>query len=367
MMNPSRILDALRARRDLWKFEARMALALHEVPSSTQASSAEIDALVARQTAKWPTGRALQGAPARAARAAVAENSNSCFILSIDGVKVRLQPKRTTGDRSEHTNACLKRAKLYRAFIETTLRRARTPLQMELLLDVNDLALQAEHFPVFCFQSPRGSANPLLPDVDFFHCKWYRGQRDTLSYEEKTCSAVFVGASTGDFLDEEAILVSRTERLRAATYFKGHPTVLFKIAKAANCLTDEARALLERQPYFSEYISWPTQLRHRFLLSMDGNGATCSRVVKGLMSNGVLVKYSSPHDLYYFSAMSAGKEYLAVESDADVERILAEEAAYPGRYQVVARAGQAFAERYLRIGSVMDYTARLLQVFSNRT
>ena len=97
---------------------------------------------------------------------------------------------------------------------------------------------------------------------------------------------------------------------------------------------------------------------------MRGRGAACSRLVKGLRSNGVVVKFDSPYELYYFPALVAGRDHLLAEKEEDVERFLEIEAATPGAFREVAEAGRRFAAKYLTIGSVMDYTARLLDAYA---
>ena len=71
-----------------------------------------------------------------------------------------------------------------------------------------------------------------------------------------------------------------------------------------------------------ERIPWSEQYRHMFLLSMDGNGATCSRVISSLKSNSVLIKYQSDSILYYFSALEPGTHFISVNDDRDIEGIL---------------------------------------------
>jgi hypothetical protein len=241
------------------------------------------------------------------------------------------------------------------------LRRSRIErCDFDFALDVNDLPEDSPEVPVFGFQKERGAHNLLLPDVDFFNSKWYRQEHDPLAYEDKAPSACFVGSSTGAWLTEDTVRSHGTPRLRAAAYFHGHPRVVFQIANATQCLTEEAKACLMRQPYFGPYASWEDQLKHRFLMVMDGNGATCSRLVKGLMSHSVVVKFDSPHELYYFPALRPGHDHLLVGQEADVERIVEREAASPGTFKAVSQAGQQFAAKYLTMPSVMDYTARLL-------
>jgi len=348
-----------------------MANALRDAAPRASATSDELDRLVAMQTVYWERRPLLAGAAAQQALSDLNDRSISAFVLSVRGSNVRLWNKRQVlfppeQDivRGDEQRGFLKRALLYQAFIEKTLRRSKVKTSIDFALDVNDFPADAADLPIFSFQKVRGAHNLLLPDVDFFQSKWYRQDHDPLRYEEKMNSACFVGSSTGAWLGVEDIRNRQTPRLRAAAYFCGNPRVLFRIANAVHCLSEEARVLLMSQPYFSSQVSWEDQLRHRFLISMDGNGAACSRLVKGLRSNSAVIKFDSPHDLYYFPALRPEGEYLLAEKEEDVERIVETEAATPGMFKEVAESGRRFAEKYLTIGSVMDYTARLLTAFA---
>ncbi len=365
------MLDSLRTVGDVWKFRIRMANALRDAAPSAAATSDELDRLVAMQTAHWEGRPLLAGAAAQQALRDLNDRSISAFVLSVRRKNVRLwnkvfPPEQEIVQRDEQ-RGFLKRALLYRAFIEKTLRRSKVETAFDFALDVNDFPEDAADLPIFSFQKVRGAHNPLLPDVDFFQSKWYQHDHDGLPYEEKTNSACFVGSSTGAWLGVDEIRNQQTPRLRAAAYFCGNPRVLFRIANAVHCLSEEAKALLMSQPYFSSQVSWEEQLRHRFLISMDGNGAACSRLVKGFRSNSAVIKYDSPYELYYFPALRTGADYLLAEKDEDVERFVETEAASPGAFKEVAQSGRRFAERYLTIGSVMGYTARLLNAFAGLT
>ncbi len=355
----------------VWKFRLRMARDARAASVSGQADRQSLARLVSHQTAYWEHRAPLPPAAGSAALRDFNHRSTSTFVLSIRGTKVDLWDKppfsfseQEKNFRLEEQRAFLKRAMLYRTFIEAVLRRATADHCFDLALDVTDLPEDSSELPIFSFQKKRGTHNLLLPDVDFFHSKWYRKEHDALSYETKTNTACFVGSSTGDWHTVESIRQRVSPRLRMADYFHGHPQVRFQIASAAQCLTDEAKTYLMQQRYFCSFVSWEEQLRHRFLIVMDGNGATCSRLVKGLMSNSVVIKFNSPHELYYFSALEPGHDHLLVNTEQDLERIVEREATHPGAFKAVAQQGQEFAAKYLTAGSVMDYTALLLQSFA---
>lgn len=355
----------------VWKFRMRMALGARDVPKGPLASPDELDALVRLQTAYWESNPPLPPHAAREVLQALNARSISAFIFSVRGRHVRLwekpalsfPPEEAAMRREQHRNF-LGRALLYQAFIAAVLRSRKARHSFDFALDVNDLPEDSSDVPIFGFQKERGAHNLLLPDVDFFYSKWYRKEHDALAYEDKEVSACFVGSSTGAWLTADDVRRHESPRLRAAAYFHGHPRVMFRIANATQCLSEEARACLMGQPYFSAYVGWEDQLRHRFLIVMDGNGATCSRLVKGLLSNSVVVKFDSPHELYYFPALQAGRDWLLVEQEKDVEQIIECETAQPGSFKGVAASGQQFAAKYLTQRSVMDYTAQLFKAFA---
>ena len=333
-----------------------------------RATAEELGWLVSLQTAYWRHHRPLTGTALQQALREWNDQGISSFVVAVRGRQVKLWEKHKPSVFSDHDRhvrlAYIKRARMYEAFFQKALRQAQADLTLDFALDVADEAHEHADLPIFSFQKPQGACNPLIPDVDFFHSKWYLDERDALSYEQKTVSACFVGSSTGGKLTVESIHQAQTPRLRAATYFAGHPRITFRIAKAVQCLTDEARQHLMAQPYFSEYVSWKDQLQNRFILSMDGNGAACSRLVKGLRSNSVVVKYYSPHELYYFPALRPGEHYLLADNDQDAERFVDSELASPGAFKQIPANGHAFADKYLTVRSVVDYTVQLLTEFA---
>jgi hypothetical protein len=358
---------SLKTIGDVWKFRMRTAFALRKSASGTLATPEELDHLVAQQTAYWKQHPPLTDAAIQQALSDLNGRSTSAFVFSVRDRRVRMWDKRSAGKgiaQSQEQRSFFKRALLYHAFLAKTVTRSRLDDPFDFALDVNDMPADSVDLPIFSFQKTRGAHNLLIPDVDFFQMRWYRHERDILNYEQKTNSACFVGSSTGKWLNIEDVRRHASPRLRAAAYFHGHPHVLFRIAKAAHCLSDEVRACLMSQPYFSSQMRWEDQLRHRFLISIDGNGAACSRLVKSLFSNGVVIKYDSPYELYYFPALKPCRDYLLVRQEEDVERTLDAEAAQPGTFKHIAQAGQRFARRYLTIRSVMDYTARLLRAYA---
>lgn len=357
-------LEGLKQRiKCRWRIaQAVRARSLAEPPST-----AEFEQLVGHQLAHWRNHPPATGERAVQLLHQLNRSVETVRVFSIRGRRLRVwrKPDPAAGQANEATAEAVRqmahrRLAYYQTFIGFVLSRAPSGLHLDFALDLSDLACSHEEVPVFCFQKPRGTANVLLPDVDFFHEKWYLKDHDPLRYEDKSISACFVGASTGGDLTLEAVERDALPRLRAAKHFFGNPAVFFRIAKAVQCTSEEARQALQRKPYFCAPVGWREQLEHRFILSMDGNGAACSRLVKGLRSNGVVIKYDSEHELYYFPALRAGQHYLPAQADEDVAALVQAEQAEPGRFREVAESGQQFARKYLQPGSVITYMQHLL-------
>jgi hypothetical protein len=221
--------------------------------------------------------------------------------------------------------------------------------------------------PLFCFQKEHGARSLLMPDIDFMLSNFYEGESfiDTNRYMQKSATAVFAGATTGGRIDVEVARNKSTPRLRAAAYFDGNPRVDFRLPGITQVASPEAQTMLEALPFCQKpRLPWQQQFRSRFVISIDGNGATCSRVAVALHSNSVLLKYDSNHVLYYFGGLQPWLHYVPVASDSDIEKILDLESRDPAFFEQIAAAGRRFARTYLNRPATQRYTAALLQLYS---
>jgi hypothetical protein len=202
-----------------------------------------------------------------------------------------------------------------------------------------------------------------MPDIDFLVHDFYEDSSftDTLPYSEKANRAVFAGSTTGGRISAEIARNAALPRLRAARYFMNEATVDFRLPSIAQCDSDEAREILLAEPYCHRPpLTWRQQFENRFLISIDGNGATCARVAVALRSNCALLKYQSGHVLYYFRGLEPHKHYVPIGHDSKIPVVVARESAAPGRCKPIADAGREFAGAYLSRARVLEYTARLL-------
>ncbi|HLY46515.1 MAG TPA: glycosyl transferase family 90 [Stellaceae bacterium] len=260
-----------------------------------------------------------------------------------------------------------RRFTMYQDFIAAVVRQYCPDLHCELLVDVGDLRGPDQSAPIFAFQKPRFGTSFLLPDVDFLGFEFYENNPlidDRLPFEEKQCSAIFAGSTTGAPLIDAGIARSLTmPRLRAARYFRDHDAVRFALTNIVQCDSPETINILACQGFSGARIGWHEQFRHKFLISMDGNGAACSRVAIALRSNCVLLKYESPHELYYFAGLQPWVHYIPIQQDRDVIWVIEAERRRPGIFKHIAESGKEFSENFLTRESAMEYTALTLRLY----
>ncbi len=218
--------------------------------------------------------------------------------------------------------------------------------------------------PVFCFQKKAGWNIVLLPDIDFLNNEFYtaKRQQDRVAYRDKQPMAVFAGSTTGGFITPEIARALSIPRLRSAQYFDGNTKVDFRLPTINQCSSPEAEAILRAYSFCQKpSLKWEEQFRARMIISMDGNGATCSRVAMALLSNSVLLKYESDHVLSYFAGLQPWVHYVPIAHDSDVEKVIEMEARDPEWFAQIAADGRLFAQTYLSAVSLRRYTAMLLR------
>ena len=260
------------------------------------------------------------------------------------------------------------RPPLYLKFLNEVVSEYCADLETDVLLHVGDGGVTRESVPIFAFQKHVGANAILMPDVDFLEMDFYESQRDLLDeaeYNSKSCSAVFAGSTTGKKITKTMIQERQLPRLRSALFFKDEPSVDFRLPVITRDTPDDAKAALWELGFGrGDRLSYPDQFGHKFIISLDGFGATCSRLPIVLRSNSALLKYDSPHLLYYFPGMMPWLHYIPIPSDGDVNRIIQIESRWPGTFERIAREGKEFANKFLVRPQVMKYTACLLRAYA---
>lgn len=254
----------------------------------------------------------------------------------------------------------------YRAFLAAALPPALPPALRRghsfFGLFVGDGHQPTAGTPLFCFQKPRGANNLALPDIDFLGYGFYHDLApDPWPLERKLPKAAFAGSTTGAHVTHEAIDTLSHPRLRSFAHFRNSAVVDYRLPNIAMVAEEGVEERLRAMGIgLGPRVSWEDQLRHRFLLSMDGNGATCSRLYKAPRSNSVLVKYASASTLFYFRRLEPWAHYIPVGSDAEAEAVVRHHAENLPLLRRIVAGAHAFAARYLTEPALRAYAAALL-------
>ena len=286
------------------------------------------------------------------------------FCVGPDGATVLPKPAAIdTGGESAR-----RRVEYYQRFLDGAARKAQLPEAITIAVDLNDDPMASADVPVFAFQKVDGSNNVLIPDVDFLLAadnalpSWLTA--DHVPWWSKRTSAVFAGSTTGGPITADVVRDMALPRLRAGVFFQDKPGVLFRLTNLVGCDTPETEAMLHRLGFGAQRMSWRAQFRHRLIISMDGNGATCSRVAITLRSRSVLLKYASNRQLYYFYGLIPWRHYVPIDTDEDVLNVLSLAREEPALFRRISAAGQQFARSFLTRQAVEDYMATLLRVYA---
>jgi hypothetical protein len=215
---------------------------------------------------------------------------------------------------------------LYKHFIDLAIRKRESKIQTIIAVCLEDLDPSPNTIPIFSFQKDRKSKSILLPDPDFFYFSFYDTSLpyDVLPYQNKFDRAIFIGATTGcGTITKNKILEKKIPRVNSFHYFQNSKFVDFYLPKIVQCENSIVETMLRQMGVGQNVqLSLDEQYSHKFIISIDGNGAACSRVCTALKSNSVLMKYDSDSVLYYFQYLLPWVHYIPICSDSDVERFI---------------------------------------------
>lgn len=247
---------------------------------------------------------------------------------------------------------------------------------------LGDTGFPDQEFPIFSFQKLRRSMNFLFPDADVLVHNFYNSPEhiDDISYESKSNTAIFIGSTSGAAPEDiylqrrrrvtlEKIASGKVPRINSALFFQRHrENVIFDLPIIVQTPDCDTRSFLESLG-FGGNVRTPMkeQFKHKFLISMDGNGAACSRLALALGSNSVPLKYKSDSILHYFSLLIDGFNFIEISKDEEVLRVVEAEAARPGIFREIAENGRSVFRSVFDKENIIKYTASVLAAYQDVT
>ena len=268
------------------------------------------------------------------------------------------EPPRGGGDRRS----------MYLDFLRETVRLFCQNLSIDILIYLEDSGFDCD-IPTFSFQKRLNQTCLLLPDVDFIRDRFFYPHDiflDGTPFSAKLSRAVFAGSTSGYPVTEETIVNLLHPRVRSAVHFRGSDLVEFHIPSIVQYDSEKTKDILISMGFGnSPGVSWQTQFGRKFIISMDGNGATCSRLPITFRSNSILLKYESDSILYYFSGLTPWLHYIPIYNDKEVTTVVQAERRFPGQYEYITKSAQSFAKTFLTRYRAMQYAGWLLKSYAS--
>jgi hypothetical protein len=300
----------------------------------------------------------LSEADVALAQLRISRNNPSIFIFDFHRGGVEMRPKPSNA-------AFLERATLYLDLFRMVQNHYALDFSLSIAVDTADCSPEQAESPIWTFQKEVGQKTILLPDIEFLaHGFYENGFTDPFAYDEKNSIASFAGSTTGaGTITMEMAKKGGFPRLEAARFFQNHSSVEFRLSRLVQCATPEVEQFLRSEGYGSGMTSWEQSFRNKFLISIDGNGAACSRPFVILKSNSVLLKYDSKHVLFYSHSLVPWLHFVPISRNEDVLSVLDLDKSNPELFGEIAQQGRSFAERYLTREIMHAYVASLLKEY----
>lgn len=229
--------------------------------------------------------------------------------------------------------------------------------------------------PIFSFHKRVGQLGVIVvPDFEIFEQNYYHRRQfiDPLTFLEKINMAIFVGSTTGTNQREtrgcqntrENIDNDPSVRVSAAKHFSNSDQVIFRLPNIVQCDNGETEAYLRSFDFCKpRYIGWQEQFAYKYIISVDGNGPTLSRVAIALLSNSLLLKYRSDWISYYHRALQEGVNYIEIKEHSDIEKVVSEFEHNHVLYNRIAENSASLFSSLLTRSNVERYYAAVLNEF----
>lgn len=240
--------------------------------------------------------------------------------------------------------------------------------------EFKDMAEDAD-FPIFSFHKRKDYQSIILvPDFETVMQNYYSRNifKDEMSFQNKHDLAIFVGSTTGSNAREDRGITNTIDnietdpsvRISSAKYFDGNKKVIFLLPSIVQCDSKETEEYLRKFSFTNcERMGWSEQFKNKFIISVDGNGPTLSRVAVCLLSNSVLLKYNSNWIAYYHRALRPYVNYIPVASHEEIEDVLENLRGNSSFYESVSRRGSTEFSLIFKRANVDRYFAAVLNEF----
>lgn len=178
---------------------------------------------------------------------------------------------------------------------------------MEFAVCLSDEPIIDPKLKTLCSARKVGTDTLLMPNIYLLSGQVFNVLNEVSEYdiplEEKSRTAVFAGYFTG----HQNLLNDRYRVCKT-----GSSLVSASISGCYDHAPEEVRLLPKR------FVCIPDQLKHRFIISIDGNSSAWDRLIWAMSSNSVVLKFEGENEEYWYEKMVPWEHYIPV----NIENVL---------------------------------------------
>lgn len=224
--------------------------------------------------------------------------------------------------------------------------------------------------PVFVFSKKKSSkTNICFPDFEAI-----RGYRKLINqvkegveafpFECKKNLALWRGATTGGHYSLDNW--QEYPRSQLVLFSKKHPTLVdAKFSHVAQA-DSNLLPLFKRQELLGNPLSVYDHLSYKYLINIDGNSSSYSRMFWILLSNSLCLHQTTENEQWYYDAIKPYVHYLPFKKDlSDLKEQIAWAETHPNKVRHIIENAHHFAKDCLFQGSVLSYICDLLWAYAD--
>lgn len=219
---------------------------------------------------------------------------------------------------SELTNGCQHRLQLLLPYIQEYIREYH-PDSFNVVVCLGDILKHQYQLPSICFSKKKSINSLLIPNIDFFTGAIYQFfqevEQNDISFESKYDTAIFIGSSTGSFLNNTRVQFCQLSK--KTQYIKSYIHNLCQADKS-----EWIKEYPEIESYIHPAISIKDQLKNKIVINIDGNTMCWSRLYWQMMSNSIpLYINRTQTDIQFFDYIDYTEGYISCHIDNVLDTI----------------------------------------------
>ena len=234
-------------------------------------------------------------------------------------------------------------------------------VDVDFVIQFNDYC-DEKNLPIFGWNKHISSSCLLYPWVQFLWNKQYHTYRPM--WADKISKGIFRGSTTGGIYDLHTWNLQHRSKL-----------VLFCLSHQNLCdasftnivqATPEGKIAILKNLSLSKALTYDEEIKFKYIILIDGNGAPASRSAKAFASSSVVIKQESEYMEFFYSSLRPWVHYVPISVNLeDLGNKLKWLQKHDDLAQKLANGSLLFSRKYFTDFIISDYIASLLNRYGS--